>query len=195
MRYLGLLLFFLAFLHLPSCATRNDNIQIEQQKGLLEDKDFSSATQAASRQAAAVHEFETQYFVNATYFSPAYASIFKQGTEALYLRKNTDLDKYADSILFFVSIFVPESTRFDLKDTKLWTIKLRHRGQEILPLAIEFNRQKEYFKGFFPFISHWSKEYFITFPRHLVTTHSPNDEIELIVANADAKTTMSWKLR
>lgn len=177
------------------CVTTND-IQIEHQEDAPSNPAYDEAMHKASKHQTIYRDFETKYAVTVSYFSKEFTAAFQQRATQVFMQQSTILEKYHQHHVFFISIYVPTASYFDLTDTKLWTIKLRCGQQDFTPVeivAIKEKKHKAYWQSFFPYISSWSKEYLVPFAHEAGSDPCRQLPLEMVMANVDAKVTMTWK--
>jgi hypothetical protein len=154
----------------------------------------------------------TIIFLRATYFnkrfiyaySKKYAKYYMLNSKAFkkMLRK---LYKKSDKhIKFFISVYTPQSRNNNLDSNRsIWMIYLANNTREnVLPLTIKPAKQKRAFlKAFFPYITKWSKQYIVEFPKYynkrkkelLITKHTK--WLKLIILGVKGKAVLKWNLR
>jgi hypothetical protein len=153
----------------------------------------------------------TIMFLRATYFnrqfiyaySKKYAKYYMLNRKAFkkMLRKSYNKsDKY---IKFFISVYTPQSKYNNLDSNRsIWMIYLANNKREnVLPLTVKPAEQKRAFlKAFFPYITKWSKQYIVEFPKYynkkkkelLITKHTK--WIKLIILGVKGKAVLKWNL-
>ncbi|RZD18015.1 MAG: hypothetical protein EVG15_08150 [Candidatus Acididesulfobacter diazotrophicus] len=123
------------------------------------------------------NKLSTVMFLRATYFNNAFIYAYTKKYSKYYLLNNKTfkikLNKlYRTSnkyVKFFISVYTPniKYNNFD-SNRSIWMIYLSNNKKEnVLPLKIKPAEQKRAFlKAFFPYITKWSKQYIIEFPRY-----------------------------
>ncbi len=164
-------------------------VEHHEEPGL--DEKYNQTLHLTSKQATIYRNFETKYAVTASYFSKDFIRAFEKRAEEIALPSSPLFAQYAKQQLFFVSIFVPVASQFDLSNQQLWSLKLRQGSLQVAPLLIEALKEKTYWQGFFPFISSWSKEYLLVFPEEPALASNPAP-FELRINNAEAAVTLGW---
>jgi hypothetical protein len=154
----------------------------------------------------------TIMFLRATYFNRQFVFAYAKKYAKYYMLNRKAFKKmlhklYRKSdkhIKFFISVFTPQSKYNNFNSNRsIWMIYLANNKREnVLPLTVKPAEQKRAFlKAFFPYITKWSKQYIVEFPKYynrkkkelLITKHTK--WIKLIILGVKGKAVLKWNLR
>jgi len=160
------------------------------------DKKYDHVHERATMNAEIIKDFETRYQVSTTYLSPEFRNAFAQRYERVYREPEPVLQEASAKAGFFVTLFSPDSTGYDLTDTHTWTIHLKSGDKLLKPVLVKKLHEKERWQPFFRNVHKWSKEYLVLFETPSVQTNSPDmvakESLTLEISNADAHVDMKW---
>lgn len=162
-----------------------------------------------TRKADVYNRFNTVMLVRASYFNApfryAYAMEYakyymlnKKEFKKMLTKSYSRLTKYSK---FFVSVYTPEKKYNDLDSSRsIWMVYLvNNRGQSVLPLKIKPSNQKRAFlKIFFPYVTHWSRQYVMKFPKYYNKKKDklmigPNTKwVKLVITGVNGKAELKW---
>ena len=154
----------------------------------IEDKSYYLAVRKYSRIQKLYSGFETLYFINISYFSEDFLDSFKKRKSRIF-SENVELFSYTkNQQVFFISLFGPNDDLIDIEDRQEWSIYIKQGDKQIYPESIKKAPKKGVWDTFFPYINHWSKEFFIVFNEEI----NPQDNLVLVIGSTQAKTVIEW---
>lgn len=187
MKWVILHLFFL------TACVRN-GVVIEKNEPIDSDDDYKHAYLDSTKTVKVYHDFETKYILTVTHLNKNFQRALATRIKNLLMEDIPALSEAGGKTAFFVSAFGPEEKAMDINDPQLWNMILRHKDKELRPSSIQRLGLKERWISYFPAINKWTTEYLITFDSEPVggaelVKHEP---LELKIANADAKVSLTW---
>ncbi|MHB1680261.1 MAG: hypothetical protein ACYCTB_07115 [bacterium] len=157
------------------------------------------------------NKLNTVMFLRATYFNNAfvyayakkYSEYYLLNKKAFKIKLNKLYGKSNKYVKFFISVYTP-NIRYNNFDSNrsIWMIYLSNNKKEnVLPLKIKPAEQKRAFlQAFFPYITKWSKQYIIEFPRYynkkkrkLMITRKTK-WLKLTITGVNGRAILKWNL-
>ncbi len=170
---------------------------------------YNTSLKNWTRKVNIYNRFDTVMLLRATYFNAPfryayvmeyskYYMLTKKGFKKRLDKSYSSLNKY---IKFFVSVYTPLKDYNDLDSVhSIWLVYLMNdKGESLLPISIKPAPQKRVFlKTFFPYVTDWSKQYIIKFPRYYSKSSkklliNPSTEwIKLIITGVSGRAVLKW---
>jgi hypothetical protein len=209
--FLTLCLFFVIIsLSLAGCSFAPASKQFIYNSYLFQGRfSYKDALKKWTRKTDVYNRFHTVMLVRATFFnipfkyaySMEYAKYYMLNRKAFKKMLKKSYSKAAKYTKFFVSVYTPEKKYNDLDSNRsIWMIYLvNNKSQSVLPLEIKPSEQKKvFFKTFFPYITRWSRQYIIEFPKYynkkkdelIISPHTK--WIKLVIAGVNGKAELKW---
>lgn len=170
---------------------------------------YKASLKKWTRKADIYNRFNTVVLLRATYFNAPfryaytmeYAKYYMLTKKAFKNKLNKSYSNLNKHISFFVSAYTPQKGYNNLDSIRsIWLVYLiNNQGESVLPLSIKPAQQKRVFlKTFFPYVTDWSKQYIIKFPRYYNKKNkklliSPATKwIKLIVTGINGRAVLKW---
>lgn len=170
---------------------------------------YNASLKNWTRKVNVYNRFDTEILLRATYFNAPfrYAYVMEYSKYYMLTKKNfkkrlnqsySNLNKYTD---FFVSVYTPQKDHNDLGSIhSIWLVYLmNNKGESLVPVSIKPAPQKRTFlKTFFPYVTDWSKQYIIKFPKYYNKKDKklligPSTEwIKLIITGVNGRAVLKW---
>ncbi len=170
---------------------------------------YKASLKKWTRKADIYNRFNTVMFLRATFFNAPfryayameYAKYYMLTQKAFKEKLNKSYSNLNKHIGFFVSVYTPQKDYNNLDSIRsIWLVYLiNNKGESVLPLSIKPAQQKRVFlKTFFPYVTDWSKQYIIKFPRYYNKKNkklliSPATKwIKLIITGVNGRAVLKW---
>lgn len=161
------------------------------QESIEEDSSYKEILDQYKKEARVYENFETKILLSAVYMSPNFQKAFQIRFKQLLEQNFEAFQINEKELVFFVSLYTPFKEAFDLKDSSLWHVKARQaNGQNLLPQSIQLISHKQRWSPYFDFISTWSKEYLISFPK---PKSEKEETLSLILSSSLGKIHLNWE--
>lgn len=164
-----------------------------------------------TRKADIYNRLNTVMFLRATYLNAPFRYAYTMEYAKYYMLPNTVFKKklnksysgLANHITFFTSVYTPKKGYNNLdSDRSIWLVYLiNNNGESVLPLSIKPAKQKKVFlKTFYPYVTEWSKQYIIKFPRYYDKKNkklfiNPDIKwIKLIITGVNGRVVLKWNI-
>lgn len=187
---------FIYLIHFLSCTT-SQHQEIEFKDAPQDDRPYFLALEKATRSADIYQNFETDYKMQATLFSPAFKEALRTRHRNLMLTDNSAFEETSTKLGFLVSIFAPDSNTIELDNKTHWTV-LASSGanKDLRPIIMRRMEDKTRWKNYFHYINKWTQEWLIVFDTPSVNLDAGRlveaQKIVLTLATGDVKTTFAW---
>ncbi len=166
--------------------------------------EYNSAVSKATRKADIYNNLNTVMYIRATYLDKSFMRSYEKRYYNYYMKHMDNLSKKVKkNTVFLVSVYTPRQSYNDL-DLKrsIWMVYLtNNEGESIMPLSIKPSHQKKVFlKKFFPYVTDWSKQYIIKFPKYYdkkerkLFLNQGVKSIKLIITGVNGKAVLKWNL-
>ena len=166
--------------------------------------EYISALGKATRKADIYNNLNTVMYIRAAYFDKPFMLAYEDKYYDYYMQKPKNLIKKIEkSTVFLVSVYTPRKSYNNLDSKRsIWMVYLtNNEGESIMPLSIKPSQQKKVFlKKFFPYVTDWSRQYIIKFPKyydkkeHKLFLNSGVKWIKLIITGVNGKAVLKWNL-
>lgn len=178
-----------------SCLSTLDDA-VELNPSIQNDSSYVTTYRKYTNQYEVIENFETKFVINATHLT----SDFRQAIASRHKKVFNDpapvLAEASNKTGFFVSLYVSNDEREDLRDESLWNITLKEGGVSKGPILVKKLSKKERWKNYFPAVNLWTQEYLVLFdsPSTGSADNKLVDQEEKIlhISNRDAKVKMNW---
>lgn len=194
MKFSWVLLLFAAFA--AGCSTlKSENIELRDAP--QDDRPYFLALEKATRSADIYRNFETDYKIQATLFSPEFKEALRERHKKLMLSDSSAFEETSTKLGFLVSIFAPDSNTIELANKTHWTV-LASSGSnhDLQPIMMRKIEDKTRWKNYFHYLNKWTQEWLIVFD---IPTVNPDagklveaQKTTLTLATGDVKTTLTW---
>ncbi|WP_132318426.1 hypothetical protein [Pseudobacteriovorax antillogorgiicola] len=182
-------------LSLSSCLTSLDE-EVEINPSIAEDIRYDDVYHEATNQYEVIENFETKYVIHATHLSADFRQAIADRHKTLFEDPTPILSEASAKTGFFISLYVANDEREDLRDQNLWNIILKEGDQSYSPVLVKKLSRKERWKAYFPAVNLWTQEYLVIFDSPAggsSTQQLVNQSAKvLLITNPDAKVRMSW---
>ena len=165
---------------------------------------YLSALGKATRKADIYNNLNTVMYIRAAYFDKPFMRAYEDKYYDYYMQKPKNLIKKIEkSTVFLVSVYTPRKSYNNLDSKRsIWMVYLTNsEGESLMPLSIRPSQQKKVFlKKFFPFVTDWSKQYIIKFPKYYdkkerkLFLNFGVKWIKLIITGVNGKAVLKWNL-
>ncbi|MHB8232386.1 MAG: hypothetical protein ACYDDB_05755 [bacterium] len=172
---------------------------------------YKASLEKSTRKADIYNKFNTVMYLRATYFnkpfiyaySKEYANYYMLSPKAFKEKLSALSSEFGKYITLFVSVYTPQKSYNNLDSSRsIWMVYLvNNEGESVMPVSIKPSQKKRVFlKKFFPYVTGWSKQYIIKFPRYYDKTEKKlfinpaTNQIELVITGVNGKAVLKWKL-
>lgn len=199
----------------PGCHHAETPVEVVLHGDISDDEPYSRALSTATREASVYGDFETKVLIKATFLSPEFRNAFNIRYEKMMHENQFSLSAADRKAGFFISVFTPDGGGLDLNNRKLWALSLKTlSGQQYHPSMVQKLTNKKRWISFFPWLTKWSEEYLVLFDTEHAAADAAADapdpepsssdaedassevsapwEIELSLANSDARISLRW---
>ena len=143
-------------------------------------------------------------YIRATYLDKSFMRSYEDKYYDYYMKRPKNLiKKIGKSTVFLVSVYTPRKSYNNLDSKRsIWMVYLtNNEGESLMPLSIKPSQQKKVFlKKFFPYVTDWSRQYIIKFPKyydnkeHKLFLNSGVKWIKLLITGVNGKAVLKWNL-
>lgn len=171
-----------------------NGVVIEKNEPVESDDEYQHAYLESTKTVKVYHDFETKYMLTVTHLNKGFQRALATRIKNLLMEDIPALSEAGGKTAFFVSAFGPEDKAMDINDPQLWNMILKQKDKELRPSSIQRLGLKERWISYFPAINKWTTEYLITFDSEPIGGAElvKQESIELKIANADAKVSLTW---
>jgi hypothetical protein len=166
---------------------------------------YASALRKSTKKADIYDKLNTVMYIGATYFNKSFVSAYEKEYYNYYMKKPEGLEeKMRKYITLFVSVYTPSKSYNNLDSARsIWMVYLvNNEGESVMPESIKSSQEKKVFlKKFFPYVTDWSKQYVMKFPKYydkkenkLFLNHSVK-WIELVITGVNGKAVLKWNVK
>ncbi len=165
---------------------------------------YTSALRKATQKADIYNKLNTVMYIRATYFNKSFIRAYEKEYYNYYMKKPEDfkrkLHKYTT---LFVSVYTPRRSYNNLNSNRsIWMVYLtNNEGESVMPESIKPSQRKRVFlKKFFPYVTDWSKQYIMRFPKFYDKKENklflnPSVRwIELVITGVNGKAVLKWNI-
>ncbi len=174
-------------------------------------REYFSVLEKWTKKADIYNKLNTVMYIRATYLSrpfvrayaKEYAKYYLLNSKAYKEKFNGLAPAFNSRITLLVSVYTPKKS-YNNMDSKrsIWTIYLvNSEGESIMPQSVKPSQKKRVFlRKFFPYVTDWSKQYIIKFPRYYdkksrkLFINSGTKYIKLIITGVNGKAVLRWNL-
>jgi hypothetical protein len=165
---------------------------------------YRASLRRATRKADIYNNLNTVMYIRATYLDKSFMRSYEDKYYDYYMKHPKNLiKKIGKSTVFLVSVYTPRKSYNNLDSKRsIWMVYLtNNEGESLMPLSIKPSQQKKVFlKKFFPYVTDWSRQYIIKFPKyydnkeHKLFLNSGVKWIKLLITGVNGKAVLKWNL-
>ena len=176
-----------------SCVTMDGSIVSVVHPSPKADSSYFELIESHSKHKHVVHSFETLYKLNVTELVPSVMKGFEARFKTLFLKDQKIIQKDANQVAFFVSLYSPVTREADLANDQEWFSNLVLDNKEVLVEKVVRLKKSKLWNNFFPYVDAYSREFLLFFDiSSLKDKKSLGKKITLTLSNTRAQTVISW---
>lgn len=155
-----------------ACTSTSDGAQSEIPVSAKSDDKYAAALEKWQREAHVFNQFQKRADATVVLMTEEFRRAYLERWKSIRGDSKSSLDEMTSGKLgLFVSIYTPEYPYISLDNAKLWSHQLQFGDKSLAPIQVRALTEKSTFEPYFPFISHWSREFLVVFE-----TASPTGE-------------------